>query len=176
MKKAFQYFAWFEFADLTNFHLYAKLSKPLDWNPLTFRILSPLGLLGFFLALREFKRNALPCLLFFAILGSAVLFYISGRYRLAVMPLMFAFAGHALDSLLGAIHGIRKGRGALLRLAGLAASATALFVAVNLYDPSKLHSMWHGDATFGNHNLSRGRKALLEGDYEFAEQCGRRML
>lgn len=174
--KIYQYFSWFEFPDLTNYHLYSKLSPPLDSSPMTMRLLGPLALLGMVFAALELRRF-LSLFSFLAIVVfAAVLFYISGRYRLAVVPLLAGFAGLSIDRLLPASFNLKSAGDLSVRWAW---SIPLLFVfafAVNRLDPAKLHSMWHGDATFGNFYYREARKANESQNWKRLELCGRRLL
>lgn len=96
----------------------------LNWC-LTLAVVGPLSLLGMFLGLRRW-RSLLP--LYAALLpylGILVLFYVRGRYRLAVVPLIVLFAAAALERIWRAFEA-RERRVRLALLSGLL--PIALFV------------------------------------------------
>lgn len=173
--KAAQFFAWLEFPDLTNFHLYSRLSPPLRADPVTYRILSPLALLGVFLGIGGFRRLSLLYFSLVCVLAAAVLFYISGRYRLAVVPILFVFAGQSAEFLAESLNRNLEASRRWARLGIAVPLAVFFFVAVNRYDISNLHSMWHSDAIFGNFNIRLAKKALQNDKLDQAEFYARRL-
>lgn len=71
-------------------------SKVLGWNPFLFAWIVPLGLLGMYVARREWKKHALLYAFGLAYLVSLLPFFITSRYRLPVVPVMIVFCAHAL--------------------------------------------------------------------------------
>lgn len=170
-RKLGMFFAWFEFPDLSNFHLYSRLAPPLYRDPVTMRIVSPLALAGIGLALRRPRAHVALLAPLCVLLAAQVLFYISGRYRLAVAPFLFLFAGLAAAELIEA----GRSRNAA-RLGGIAALIAILAIPVNLYDPSRLHSMWHGDVIFAKHQIALADAAIKRRDFAAVKRYCERLL
>ena len=175
-RKLRQFFAWLEFPDLTNFHLYSRLSPPLHADPVTYRLVAPLGLIGLVLALFHPRRFSLLLGMFAVVLFAQILFYVSGRYRLTITPLLFLFAGLLVQRAIELIRGRGLARRRLPALAGIAAGLLAAGALVNVYDVSRLHSMWHSDSIFGNFALTRGAQAFAAGELEQARKFANRLM
>lgn len=133
-------FSWFEFPDLYNFYIVGRLSPLIRSNPLTFRIIGPLGLLGMLLGLRRFKALALPYIFSLTVVLGILVFYVSSRFRAPLMPVMILFAAEAFYITLEAL-GRLDNRMMATCLGGL----LVLGVFVNSLDTSRLHSMWYSD-------------------------------
>ncbi|MBN1593757.1 MAG: glycosyltransferase family 39 protein [Candidatus Coatesbacteria bacterium] len=65
--------------------------------PLSFAIMIPFGLFGLFMAFREGGEYRLVAALFTFYVASIAMFFVVGRYRIALTPLLFVFSGAALS-------------------------------------------------------------------------------
>ncbi|MGH7773014.1 MAG: tetratricopeptide repeat protein [Candidatus Binatia bacterium] len=90
-----------ELEDADDFYLYQKWSwllKVLGWSN-HFGLLAPIAAMGFVLTWRQWRRLWLLYLLLASVAFSVALFYVFGRYRFPMIPLLTLFAGA------GFIHG-----------------------------------------------------------------------
>lgn len=108
--KTTAFFNDYEIPNNVNYHLAIAHLDTLRWGFVTLSILSPLALLGFFLAFGSWRRMLTPMLLFVALSGSVIALYVIARFRLHVFPLSAVFAGFALDWLAGAVRARAFGR------------------------------------------------------------------
>ena len=84
-----------EIEDSDDFYIYSQ------WSPLLgalgrlnhFGVLAPLAAVGLLGSLREWRRFWLLYLMILALAGSVALFYVFGRYRFPLVPLLVLFAG-----------------------------------------------------------------------------------
>jgi tetratricopeptide (TPR) repeat protein len=83
------------------------VARRYSWVPhisLGYSVLAPLALLGMAFSRRDVSR-LFPLFGFFAsYMLSLVLFFVSSRYRVPVLPVMMIFAGHALSGLWNEYH------------------------------------------------------------------------
>jgi tetratricopeptide (TPR) repeat protein len=101
---------------------------------LNFGVLVPLAAFGIVLGWRERRRLALPLLFLLGYAGSVVLFYVFGRYRYPLTPILLIFAA------VGIVEGVRLvGRRRWRRLALPAVALVAAGVLANwpLVDPAQ---------------------------------------
>lgn len=133
-------FSWFEFPDLYNYYIVGRLSPLIRDNPLTFRVVGPLGMLGLGLMWRRFKALALPYLFSLVIVAGILVFYVSSRFRAPLMPLLILFGAEAVFI---TWEGIRRfdNRTMGICLGGL----LFLGIFVNSLDTSRFHSLWYSD-------------------------------
>lgn len=126
------YWAAYEIPDNLDYYLYRETAPLLRLPVPGFGLVAPLGLLGAILA---WKRRGWPRLLilFVAIYSlSVVLFFVFSRFRMAMMPALFALAGFSVVELWSRLRSAMRARGSrapLLRAAGL---LLILLAAVNL--------------------------------------------
>jgi len=120
---------WNHYEIPNHYHLYyVRQFAPVLRIPVgTFGVVAPLGLLGLALAVRRRKRVGLLVLFGLSFMASVVPFFITGRYRLAVVPVLLVGAGFAVESLWRAARG-RDWRA----LAVAAISIAVLSVAVGI--------------------------------------------
>jgi len=138
--------------------------------------LSPLGLCGLLLAAGQWRRLALLYFSFIVLVFAAVLFYISGRYRLAILPVLFPFAGHGAVCLVSSISARAAPRVRLKRLGTRILPAIGIFAAVNGYDPSDNLSTWHSDIIFGQHITRLCYASLDKGDLPLTRRYAQKLL
>jgi len=87
-----------EIEDADDFYLYQRWSRWLSilaWAS-HFGVLAPLAAVGFLLTWRQWRGLSLLYLLLATMAFSVVLFVVSGRYRLPMIPLLTLFAGTGL--------------------------------------------------------------------------------
>jgi hypothetical protein len=139
--------------------------------------LGTLGLLGILLAVRHFRRFCALYYLFVIVLIAQILFYISGRYRMAAVPLLVLFAGYAVETVFAALRASTESGPVRWRpVAGWVLPAIVLLIFVNAYNPYGNHSDWHSDAMFGNFYIPRAENALKQGDIDRAYEAATRLL
>ena len=120
---------WNHYEIPNHYHLYyVKLFAPVLRIPVgTFGVVAPLGLFGLALAVRRRKRVGLLILFGLSFMASVVPFFITGRYRLAIVPVLLVGAGFAVEALW------RAARGKDWRTLAVAATSIAvLSVAVGI--------------------------------------------
>jgi len=88
------YFFWnsIEIPNNSSFYLYEKFSYILQYIPVGFWILGPLGLFGIWIAWRE-KRGLTIAAFIAAYMILVILFFVCDRFRLPVIPFLSLFAG-----------------------------------------------------------------------------------
>jgi 4-amino-4-deoxy-L-arabinose transferase-like glycosyltransferase/Tfp pilus assembly protein PilF len=98
-KKALLFWNAVEPPDNINFYFLQRFSPLLELPLPAFGFIGPLALLGILLAL-PIWRSSLPLYLTSLTYAASVIpFYILSRYRIAIIPLLTLFAGHALYTL-----------------------------------------------------------------------------
>jgi tetratricopeptide (TPR) repeat protein len=100
--------------------------RALFW-PFHFGVLAPLAVVGALARRREWRRLWLLPAMALALAASTALFYVFGRYRYALVPLLMPLAAAGAVALWDAARGGARARSALanLALAGLAAALVA---------------------------------------------------
>lgn len=91
------YWGAYEVPDNLDYYLYMD-SAPVLRLPLVpgFGLIAPLGVTGALLALRMRGWPRALLLILLAYCASVLLFYVFARYRIAMMPVLFPLAGHAV--------------------------------------------------------------------------------
>ena len=147
----------YEYPGDRNYYQAARFSPILAWTPSRFPFVLGLALLGLF-ALRR-RLGAITPLLLLALSALAVLiaFYVTDRYRLALVPFLIVLAGAGIDFLWNAA---AAGRKALLA-AGLAAAGLVFAGSVAL--PGLLTPGFHEESYMSFYNL--GTQYIVRKDY-----------
>jgi len=98
---------WNHYEIPNHYHLYyVREFAPVLRIPLgTFGVVAPLGLFGIALALKRRKRVGLLVLFGLTFMASVVPFFITGRYRLAIVLVLLVGAGYSIDALWRALRG-----------------------------------------------------------------------
>jgi len=86
-----------EIPDNRNFHYFRQHSSILRLPLITFAVLGPLAVLGLAAALKTWRRSLLLYLQVILSTLSVLLFFISSRYRLPVVPFLILFAAYGLS-------------------------------------------------------------------------------
>ncbi len=96
---------WNHYEIPNHYHLYyVREFAPVLRNPIgTFGVVAPLGLFGIGLALRRRRRVGLLVLFGLTFMASVVPFFITGRYRLAIVPVLLVGTGYAVESIWRAV-------------------------------------------------------------------------
>ncbi|MEN6627571.1 MAG: glycosyltransferase family 39 protein [Candidatus Sumerlaeia bacterium] len=164
-------FSWFEFPDLYNYYIIGRFSPLIASNPVTFRIVGPLAILGLLLGLRRFKSLSLVYIFSFVVGFGVLTFYVGSRFRAPLMPMLFLFAGQAAV----ATHDAFK-RKDTKKSAALIGAVVLLAVFVNSLDPARFHSMWYCDSMTGNAFRGRAIQAAQSGKLQEARTIAERVL
>lgn len=96
LKKLFIFWQRFEPVDSVEFTFLEGNNLFLFLMLNSFGLISPLCLLGMFLAFKKFRQLFILYLLIFSQMLAAVLFFVTARYRLAVVPVMIVFCAYCL--------------------------------------------------------------------------------
>jgi tetratricopeptide (TPR) repeat protein len=134
-----------EVEDSDDFYIYSKWSLVLTilgWIT-HFGVLAPLAALGIWVSRRQWRGLWLLYGMILSLALSVAIFYIFGRYRLPLVPLLMLFAGAAMAEL----GNLFRNRGRSLAAAFLVLLASALIVNWPLYGI-------HGAGPVGYNNLS----------------------
>ncbi len=109
---------------------YVALAAPVLRIPVgTFAVVAPLGLMGIALALARGRRVGLLVAFGITFMLSVLPFFVTGRYRLAIAPVLLVGAGYAVTALVETVR--RRDRRALaLGAGGLALLAVAVNVRI----------------------------------------------
>ncbi|MCK4385107.1 MAG: tetratricopeptide repeat protein [candidate division Zixibacteria bacterium] len=89
--------------DIYFFTRKAEVLKGLIWKFVIFfpfGIMCPLALLGMILSYKQFKNTLVLLLFVFVYMVSIILFFVTARYRVPVLPVLIIFSAYALDWLL----------------------------------------------------------------------------
>ncbi len=92
IKKTKLFFNYYEHADNQNYYFHRKHSRLLGSPLLHFGVVAPLGMLGFFLALRRFRKYGILHIVFLVYLVSLLLVFNFSRFRLPAVPFLIIFA------------------------------------------------------------------------------------
>ena len=107
------------------FYLIKDKIRALRLVSLDLRYILPFFIVGAFLGLKKFKKNALIYLVLAALSGSIVIFFVSTRYRIMLVPFMVVLAGLAVFSIWEVVQNKKYPAAALL--CGWVVFAYALF-------------------------------------------------
>jgi len=153
------YLFWNRFEISNNNNLYFLIDYiGLSFYPLfLFAILSPLGLAGSILCFFKGRRYWLFPMLIFGYMATVVMFFVTARFRLPIVPLLTIMASFTIYEIVAAFKDKRY------KYAwGLLGSVIiiAIFTSTNFYG--------HHDRSTAMANYSLGNMALKKGDYETA--------
>jgi len=85
-----------EIANNINYELYKDLSIILKMTFISFGLIGSLALLGIFLSLKAWRKNLLLNLFILSSMLATVLFFVTARHRISIIPLLIPFAGFAI--------------------------------------------------------------------------------
>ncbi len=158
-------FFWnrYERANVENFYFHRRFPGVLSLPLLTFGVVAPLGLLGIFLARGRSRRLWLLYGGALVYLATAVVFYVTARYRLPVLPFLVPLAAAAVVELVGIA---RRRRFAELALLAVALAVLALLsnftVARDTPQGISANLVRLGDAYLSRGDTTRAGAAYLE--------------
>lgn len=115
LKKTRAFFNGYEVSLNFDFNYLRRISWSLKFAFLPLAVLLPLGLAGMVLSLRNWRTHLLFYLFFVTYSASVILFFITARYRLPVVPLLLVYGGFTLRTLVAWLS--RPARLALLLVA-----------------------------------------------------------
>ena len=132
---------WNHYEIPNHYHLYyVKLFAPVLRIPVgTFGVVAPLGLFGLALAVRRRKRVGLLLLFGLSFMASVVPFFITGRYRLAIVPVLLIGAGFAVESLWRAARG-RDWRSIMVAAVSIAVLSVAVGIDTIEFSFAAMHN------------------------------------
>lgn len=87
---------WYEVPDNQNFYFFSQYSLLLRLPLSDFRIVAALGLGGMILCLSRWRKVLLLYLVVILYSGTVIAFYVFGRYKLPIVPVLMLFAAYAL--------------------------------------------------------------------------------
>jgi 4-amino-4-deoxy-L-arabinose transferase-like glycosyltransferase len=87
---------WYEMPNNENFYYMRVVAPVLRWMPFTFVACGSLGLVGFAAAARQWRRAWPLYVALSTSLGTLIVFYVLGRFRIGLAALLIPFAGFAL--------------------------------------------------------------------------------
>ncbi|MGB2769450.1 MAG: tetratricopeptide repeat protein [Candidatus Zixiibacteriota bacterium] len=111
VKKLYLFWNRFEISNNQNIYFFSRYSSLIRILPLGFWLVGPLGLAGMILSMLALKRSKkvhsgkiadrrkrilLPILFTFSYMASVVMFFVTARFRLPVIPLLIIFSGFSL--------------------------------------------------------------------------------
>lgn len=161
IKKLVCFWNRLEVANNKNIYFFRRFSVVLTvlFTVVSFGLIVPLALLGMVYAYKNYPRSRLLLLFIFPYMGSVVLFFVTARYRMPLIPFLIIFASSALVEL---YEKIRQGKWKGVAFRGLLLIPIALFVNVNLYHVPKInHSREYfalGNAYLKKNNLEEAEE------------------
>ncbi len=96
IRKLYLFWNSYEPSNNQDIYFFRRYSSLIRILPLGFWIISPLSLLGIVLCLKDWRRLFLPFSFVFSYTFSVLLFFITARFRLPVLPFLLIFASFAL--------------------------------------------------------------------------------
>jgi tetratricopeptide (TPR) repeat protein len=96
IKKIYMFWNAFEVSNNQNTYFFKRYSSLIQILPIGFWLIGPLSLLGIGLSFGFKKRTFLPVLFLFCYMISVILFFITDRYRLPLVPILIIFASYAV--------------------------------------------------------------------------------
>lgn len=101
-KKTLIFINSYEVSDMIDFYFFKRYSFLLRMPLPNFKFIFPFFILGIILSLRYERNNSLTILLYFLILSysfSVILFFITSRLRLPIVPIMIIFSAYSIHHL-----------------------------------------------------------------------------
>ena len=146
-KKAAYYLSRHEIPQAENYYYAQRFSPLLKYNPLVFSLIGPLALLGIFLFWSN-RESRLTAYLLIALALSYVIFFVIGRLRHPVAPLIIVFAAAAINRLVESVKK-RESRPLLKPAVALGAAALIVWIPTVSMDRRQMVRMTESDASIG---------------------------
>ena len=153
IKKFYLFWNWFEIPNNQSFYTFRQYSSLLQLLPVGFWFVGPLGLLGMVMGWKE-QRGRFIIAFVAAHCAVTILFFVSDRFRMPVVPFLCMFGAFALTSI---FRRIRTGEQGWFVRNGALLIAFAFLVNSNLYQI--------GEANTARDQLSLGLVALKQNRY-----------
>jgi len=96
VKKLYLFWNRFEISNNQDIYFFKRYSSLTRILPLGFWLIGPLGLVGMVLSIRKWKSTLLPMLFVFSYMLTVVMFFVTARFRLPVIPFLIIFSAFAL--------------------------------------------------------------------------------
>ena len=96
VKKLYIFWNKFEVSNNQDIYFSRRYSSLIRILPLGFWFIGPLGLVGMILSIRKRKNTLLPILFVFSYMLTVVMFFVTARFRLPVIPFLIIFSSFAL--------------------------------------------------------------------------------
>ena len=103
LRKARAFLNGYEVPLNVDYTLMRQISTSLKFAFVPLAVVLPLGLVGMAVAAREWRRHLLFLLYFVAYSLSVILFFVTARYRLPIVPVLLLYAGFCLRFFLAAM-------------------------------------------------------------------------
>ncbi len=94
-RKFVMFWNFYERPDNLNFYFMKTLASSLNYG-ITYGVLAPLGILGLFLSLRDWRKNSLLYIFLLVYLASMLLVFNFARFRIPIVPVIMLWAAFAL--------------------------------------------------------------------------------
>lgn len=149
-RKLLLFWNHYEVPDVYNYYFFRDMVPMLNLF-MTFGIIAPLGITGMLISFKDFKKGRVVSGFIIIYMASLIVFYITSRYRLPAVLMMFPFAVYTLFYLTDSIK--TKAYKKIILAAAVIVPAT-LVVNLNMLDERKLLSQSH--SSIGNIYQSSG--------------------
>jgi 4-amino-4-deoxy-L-arabinose transferase-like glycosyltransferase len=134
---------------------------------LPFAVLAPLGLLGMMMGWRRNRASRVAALFVLAAMASTVVFFVAGRYRMAMMPALLPFAGLAVTEVAA---GVRARHWRPLTPVLVTLVLCAAFVNTDLYGVRRAHGAERDAYLLGESYMNQGDLAHAAGAFRLATE------
>ncbi|MEK6758607.1 MAG: glycosyltransferase family 39 protein [Deltaproteobacteria bacterium] len=94
-RKFVMFWNFYERPDNLNFYFMKTLASSLNYG-ITYGVLAPLGILGIFLSLRDWRKNSLLYIFLLTYLASMLLVFNFARFRIPIVPVIMLWAAFSL--------------------------------------------------------------------------------
>jgi len=138
-KKLKYFWRGYEPGNLLSYHFLRPRSKILSFPWFNFLIISPLSLVGVFLARKTWKRTWLLYGFVVVQMGLLLIFWVLARYRIVTVPVLSIFAAYTLWFVWQVLHQKRWAQAGFILAASL-----LLYVALNYPDAAFDYQQHHG--------------------------------
>lgn len=96
IKKLYVFWNKFEISNNQDIYFFRRYSSLIRILPIGFWFIGPLGLVGMVLCFRKWKDTLLPIFFIFSYMLTVVMFFVTSRFRLPVVPFLILFSGFSL--------------------------------------------------------------------------------